>query len=323
MRHAHLLVALSLALPAAVLAQAGASADITDIFSHCAGPVSRNAPPDSTTSLVQIAERNGAACSLRASGYGYAGVVGATAHAQNLQGYFNGATVGVAFASGNWTDNVTATWPTRFAVVGVDRLRLNFHVGATGGVSATRQAHPSNDEAYIALGNATIDYLFHVAGRQFSGRQQITGGGGLSSTGTWGTISGSVDLPALSLGAGQYAFDAIRISLSGSARAAVEALSGLASADAEFGSTLQWQGIASVQAFDAGGQEIALPSGFQLGLAGGQTGLDYWDAAPKLPVPEPGSWALLAAGLVAVLARWGWWHRVGIASGRAPAASRH
>ncbi|CAD5374321.1 exported hypothetical protein [Rubrivivax sp. A210] len=64
-------------------------------------------------------------------------------------------------------------------------------------------------------------------------------------------------------------------------------------ADADFASTLHWTGLA---AFDAGGNDITASA---LRLQGGLFGI----ATPTAPVPEPGSWALLGAGLLGLAVR--------------------
>lgn len=71
---------------------------------------------------------------------------------------------------------------------------------------------------------------------------------------------------------------------------------------ADFGHTLRWGGLSSITGFDSAGQQIALPTGFQLALLSDTTGFDYSQAAgpnpyTSAPVPEPASWALMAAGL--------------------------
>lgn len=289
---------LTLALaPGAAQAQAGASASLPNMFDHCRGTPTVTDPPTATTSVVAIASFDGPACSQRASGYAYLGVTGASAQVANTVGYSNGQTVAVAEANGGWTDGLAVTWPERFQVAGVDKVRLTFNVSATGSVTSTRDPHPFSPTLHIAYGDATISYLFNFAGAGFAGRQHSGAGLIDDPVGTWGTITGSVDLPASAIGDGTYSFANIAVSLSGQARALVVASTGTAMANAEFGSTLQWKGIVDAQAFDAQGQSLVLPAGFALALVGSQGGFDYWHEAPKVAVPEPAGWALMAAGL--------------------------
>jgi hypothetical protein len=289
---------LTLALaPGTAQAQARATATLPNMFDHCRGTPSVTPPPTSTTSVVAIASFDGPACSQRASGYAYLGVTGASAQVANTVGYLNGQTVAVAEANGGWTDSLSVTWPERFQLVGVDKVRLTFNVSATGSVSSTREPHPFEPTLTAAYGDATISYLFNFAGAGFAGRQHSGAGLADVPVGTWGTIAGSVDLPASANADGTYSFANVAVSLSGEARALVVASTGTASANAEFGSTLQWKGIVGAQAFDAQGQSLVLPAGFALGLVGSQGGFDYWHEAPKVAVPEPAAWALMTAGL--------------------------
>lgn len=290
--------ALCLALaPGAARAQAGATATLPNMFDHCRGTPDTTAPPTSTTSVVAITSFSGPGCSQRASGYSYLGVVGASAQVANTVGYLNGQTVAVSEASGGWTDGLAVTWPERFQLAGVDKVVLTFNVSATGSVSSTRDPHPFSPTLHIAYGDATIAYNFNFAGASFAGRQHSGAGLVDDPVGAWGTIAGAVALPATANGDGTYSFSGIAASLSGQARALVVASTGTASANAEFGSTLQWKGVVGAQAFDTQGQSLALPAGFELALVGRQTGFDYWNEAPKVAVPEPAAWAMLAAGL--------------------------
>lgn len=66
-----------------------------------------------------------------------------------------------------------------------------------------------------------------------------------------------------------------------------------------------WQGITAVEAYDALGAAIALPSDFRLQLARTVDVGDYWNSSlpvssPDLTVvPEPATFGLLALGLLA------------------------
>jgi hypothetical protein len=99
---------------------------------------------------------------------------------------------------------------------------------------------------------------------------KVSSGTPTVQTGTWGTISGTVELTPSSGSDDNYVFASIGLSLSGHANA--RAIHGAdptmpiltAYPDAEFGTTLIWEGIASVHAFDRAGNEIALPGAFEL-----------------------------------------------------------
>lgn len=73
------------------------------------------------------------------------------------------------------------------------------------------------------------------------------------------------------------------------------------SALADFGHTLAWGGIHSVQYRDASGKLVDAPAGFRLKLVSETTGFDYWNPAGPNPyttaaVPEPATWALMIGG---------------------------
>jgi hypothetical protein len=118
-------------------------------------------------------------------------------------------------------------------------------------------------------------------------------------TGPWG----AVDLPSIFVKIG----DSYEIAGRADVRAGVgknyaPLLLAQASAIADFGSTLRWMGVEVLQVYDVNMQPIATPADFRLGLIGQDSGFDYFNAAP-LPVPEPGTWALMLAGGALLLAR--------------------
>ncbi len=96
--------------------------------------------------------------------------------------------------------------------------------------------------------------------------------------------------------------DVVTLNLHAHASASTLALPNApASASAEFDHTLRWGGITAIRAFNAQGVEIDLPDGFDLALTSGDGAADYFAAAGPnpytSPAPEPGEWAMMAAGL--------------------------
>ena len=246
--------------------------------------------------MVAIIESSGGGYTIRGSGFSFLGVVGSSATAGGA-GFVNTNSGGIsANAGGSWTDGISVTWPERFSVTGVQTLRLNFNISATGSVSATKTMQ---DSFTLASSGAQIGYNFNIAGTTFSGSQSVSAGNPIQTTGAWGTIAGSINLTATAAGGGTYTFNGISLAMSGSASAIMQNLFNGSSTPrnavgtGEFGSTLIWQGIADAQAFDSNGAEITLPDDFEVQLAGNQTGFNYWNAAP---VPEPSTWGLLVTG---------------------------
>ncbi len=293
-------VAIAVALPATSWAQASAFARLQTSTAQC--PSEGFAAPSGTAgSMAAIIDFSNAQCQLFAGGFAYAGVVGASANVNSRT-----AGVGTVFqradASGGWNDGLQVVWPQNVSVAGLHHLRLTFNVDAHGGVSANEiQISPT-----FGTGSADIDYNFNFAGFSRSGAQHIVGGGAFSSTGVFGTIAGVVDLAPTGGAAGAYNFSDTSIALSGGAHALVQSIAfsldgpaiiADASGKANFNRILQWRGVVGVKAFDSNGDEITLPTGFALGLIGGQTGFNYWNEAALAPVPEPAHWALLLAGL--------------------------
>lgn len=282
-------------LPALALAQAGAtSSTSTESTAGCLGAAGTSS--GTSTSLFSSAGLASGAggCTASASSFAYAGVVGATVNTLFSGGGQNGAVIGAGSAS--WNDGLTAVWPERFTITNLGKLRLTYNIGATGGVSA------SSSPAGAGAGLAEIKYDFSVGSSSASGKQRWDGEKTVVE-GTWGTISGVIELTPTGGSSDDYSFASIGLALSGSAGARAihyanpQAPVGTSSANAEFGSTLLWKGIVSAQAFDSSGAELELPDGFEVGLIGSQTGFDYWDSAATQPVPEPGTWALMLAGL--------------------------
>ena len=98
----------------------------------------------------------------------------------------------------------------------------------------------------------------------------------------------------------------VRIRAGGQAELVLSAIGQAGGANAEsfakaqviFGNTLRWDGVHAFTAYDSGGNIVNLSAG-QFSLMGQDSGFDYWRAAaePNNGVPEPGSLALMFAGL--------------------------
>ena len=283
-------------LPALVQAQALASALVsTQATPGCVG--AEGVPSGTSTSLVSIAVAAGGNCTGFASGFAYLGVVGATARTSYTGFGSNG--VVIADAGAGWSDGLEFVWDNRFTLSNLGTLRLHYNIGATGGLSMSRQDRA--DGVGVKFGQASIGYSLNVGPTIAAGSMRQSAGGPVETTGQWGTISGSIEIMPIAGTGNDYRFTAIGLSLSGSAAARTIHLAhtedGTAQTNAEFGSTLQWKGVVGAQAFDTQGQSLALPAGFELALVGRQTGFDYWNEAPKVAVPEPAAWAMMAAGL--------------------------
>ena len=279
-------------------AQAGTRVRINSSSLGC-GPLPTATTSGTSTSAFSGVTHSMNGCTVSASSYAYLGVIGARARAAYAGGAWDS---GYASANANsgWTDGIDMTWDNRFRVAGVSTFKLFYNVGATGSVSATQG---TNSPAY---GSASIGFSFQFAGVNIDGSQSSSA----ASTGSFGTLAGSVNINATSLGDGRYSFAPFGITMSSSANALVAknyypGQASDATATADFGSTLVWQGITGVEAYDALGAAIALPSDFRLQLASTVDVGDYWNSsAPVLSpdatvVPEPATFGLLAIGLLA------------------------
>ena len=276
-------------LPALALAQAGASS-ITKIDPAIAGCQGADGVTTGTStslfSIAGLADSSGG-CTARASAYAYAGVVGATVK-PSFSGPIASPGAVIGEASASWKDGLTAVWSERFSLTNLGTLRLNYNIGAHGGVSVTGR------------GQADIGHSISING--------VVVGAGTNTfpsgeRGNWGTIAGSIDVTPTGGSGNDYQFASFGLGLSGYANARAIPVNDSqnpiqnVSASADFGNTLIWLGIVSAQAFDTSGVEMVLPDGFVVGLIGAQTGMDYLDAAVRQPVPEPGIWVLMLAGL--------------------------
>jgi len=230
---------------------------------------------------------------MDALGFGGEGVVGAYTEIRFATSNSNSGNL-QAFAGASWTDAIDLFLPSQFVLPeAVDHFELQYNLRASGGVFATADL---DDNGFgLAAGSSAIDYNFQFGGDIFSGSQSYNPlAGGLSQSGSWGTITGTIDLVYNN----PYLFR-----MGGSAYASVGNFFNFgarsASARADFGSTLIWGGITHVTAFNVTGGVIQLPDDFQLDLIGQQSGFNYWNAAvhPDAPagVPDSSSALLLLA----------------------------
>lgn len=294
-RIAGLLALASVLLAANVDAQASVSTRIENANGGLCSIPSTNGPSGTPTSLAWIQSASNPGCDLFASAFAYLGVAGARVRAEHHSE--NGPSASFqGNADASWRDSAIPTFGSRFVGdVNVDRLRVRYSIGATGSVSAA-----SN-------GLARLGYQFNIAGQAFSGDQQRNGVDGEFIThGTFGTISGTVELASLGIVNGFLAFNPFSLFLSGQAYAgAGRGFGGPASgvADADFGSTLIWNGISSVEALDAAGNVIAVPDGAFAGFISQQTGFDYRNAAvhQTTVTPEPSTLLLTGIALTVII----------------------
>ena len=309
-----LAVAATLAPLARAAAQASAHAHAGggQVSIGCSGLGEVGEPSGSPTSVASIASsRGGGPCRSTAAAFSYLGVVGTRAAAElvNVTDPLGGG-IG-AEASSAWGDAIQPFQRGFTLVRDLRGLRLRYSVGASGSTFS------NDDRQGGASGSAAIAYAVAVGGSRLSGRSSTYAGQRDEPPFTFGSLIGTVDLGVSEVAPGQYSLASFAFSMSASASATAGqeynpgrgwlTPGGNVRGTAEFGSTLDWQGIRSIRGIGAAGEEIALPDDFQLELRGAQTGFDYWNAAPRLAspvttVPEPGSWALLAGGLVGVAA---------------------
>ena len=251
-------IACSGMLPALVLAQAGAFS-ITKIdpsIPGCQGAAGVNSGTlTSLFSSAGLADSSGG-CNAGVSAFSYAGVVGATVNT-SFSGPIASPGAVIGEASASWADGLTAVWPERFNITNLGKLRLNYNIGATGGVSVT-----GSGQADIGH-DITINGVAVASGRHVFPNPEV---------GAWGTIAGSIEVTPTGGSGNDYQFASVGLLLSGFANARAIPVPDPQNpiqnpaASAEFGNTLIWQGIVSAQAFDTSGAELTLPPEFVLEL---------------------------------------------------------
>lgn len=222
--------------------------------------------------------------SMLARGFSANGVVGAHARVSHQGTNSNSGSLS-AVAGGSWAEEMDLLLPSQFLLPGVvDHYVLTYSVRASGSVAATGQ-YDANGYGLVA-GTAAMEYDFRLGNAHHWGseRDDFINGRSGDPNSEWGYITGTLTLAPgsavyLQMRSGAYA--TVGNFFNFGDRSAV--------ANADFGSTLIWQGIVGVTAFNVSGQEIALPDDFQLDLIGRDTGFNYWNAAvhPDAPVGVP------------------------------------
>lgn len=184
---------------------------------------------------------------------------------------------------------------TSLTELGATRVRMRTDIRASGTTASF--GGTAFDTAL-----ASVDFGWQLAG-VIGG---TLSGGGSKSTESSGNVQGSIASQTITYDATPGSTLELSLSMSTFATASIAffgsfGTSASASALSDFSHTLQWMGVSSLQAFDANGVELQLPQGARLVLAGA-SGMDFWNAAipVTVAVPEPGSWALMVAGVAAL-----------------------
>jgi hypothetical protein len=174
--------------------------------------------------------------------------------------------------------------------LGIDHLAFTVDIHASGGIGAFRGQSFDNV-------SASAGFDWQLAGMQGG----PVSGGGQKSRNNDDPVVGSIDNQSATVVVKPGAALELKLHMDLGAQASLAgAIDHDASgAMADFTHTLRWMGVTSLQAFDAGGQEITLAEGGRFSIFG-SSGHDFWDAAPVVTltlVPEPGTWALMLGGL--------------------------
>lgn len=184
-------------------------------------------------------------------------------------------------------------------------------------VSGTVSASASSD---LSLITSAVDYTASVQGQTVSGSKLMQSSNTMgepivySETGNWGIQTFLVLLSPNLLD--YYLSMTINATARLDGRGSGFPVGATASADADIGHTLRWLGITGeITAVDKDGKRVALPTGLTIDMVGQDTGFNYRYAAigPEATVPEPGTFALLLAGLGLV----GWRARTGVPPAKA------
>lgn len=290
-----------LATPSARLdAQASVNVYLESGLSSCGGSPRSN-PSGTPTSMAWVDSHNMNGCNLRGSAHSYLGHVGATAKTALNTGDWSSGGIRVS-SSGGWNDALKAQISQSYLSQGVRQMAVTFNIGAHGFASAFAAAGSGSGSS------ATVGYAFQLGNVQGTGGQSADQSGPTSNYGTWGTITSTVMVYANQLANGQFEFNSVGFSLSGWALAGSgkgynPGLIADTGAEGDFGSTLVWEGVSAVHAYDANMNEIALGSDADFAFIGQQTGFDYQaSVVPVTATPEPGSLLLVASGMLALVA---------------------
>lgn len=230
------------------------------------------------------------------NGYEFRGGVGASAFAST-----KGALSANALGRASFSDSFRVTLGQVADVGSATSFLLSVPILAHGSANIVWAPHPSIP-TLTSSSNAIYEYSWRVANASGTGRhvkfKSFNAPEKVTDTSTGGLTASFM----VSLG------QVVSLNLSAEAMAIVGGPGGEASAAADFGHTLRWGGVSSITGFDSTGQQVALPTDFQLALLSDTSGFDYSQAAgpnpyTSPPVPEPGTWALMALGLLALGAR--------------------
>lgn len=224
------------------------------------------------------------------NGYEFRGGVGASAFA-STKGVLSASAAGRA----SFSDSFRVTLGQVADVGSATSFLLSVPILAHGSADIDWAPSP-RFPTLTSSSNAIYEYSWRVANASGTGRHVKFKGFNTPEAVTDTSTGGLTASFMVSLG------QVVSLNLTAEAMAIVGGPGGEASAAADFGRTLRWGGVSRITGFDSTGQQVALPTDFQLALLSDTTGFDYSQAAglnpyTSAPVPEPGSWALMAGGL--------------------------
>ena len=230
-----------------------------------------------------------------ANAYEFLGGVGASAFASTKALPDAAYKVG-AFAKASFSDSFRVSLGQVVDVGDATSFLLTVPIIADGTAALNWQPFPANP-SFSSYGGAGYEYTWGVHNISGSGRYHISKSPNrpevVSDTSTGGTSA----VFRVTLG------QVVPIYLYAKADVLAVPLgsTGISGA-ADFGHTLRWGGVTSINGFNSSGQSVALPTDFSLSLVSDTTGFDYRNAAgpnpfTTTPVPEPETYAMLLAGL--------------------------